>query len=84
MQKREFLRTELLKRQRFICLVLYRFENYFKDGKLDIEGKKVFRVIEKYRKEGAFEKQRFEPAEKSINKTKKPFLTAENPMWLGR
>jgi site-specific DNA recombinase len=55
-----------------------------KDGKLDIEGKKVFRVIEKYRKKGAFEKQRFEPAEKSINKTKKPFLTAENPMWLGR
>jgi hypothetical protein len=55
-----------------------------KDGEANIEAAKVFQVIEKHRKEGAFEKQRFEPAEKSINKTKKPFLTAENPMWLGR
>lgn len=53
-----------------------------KDGKLDIEGKKVFRVIEKYRKEGAFEKQGFEPSEKCMDKTKKPVVMAKNPNWL--
>lgn len=55
-----------------------------KDGKLDIDEKRVFRVIEKYRKEGVFEKQRFEPTKTGIGKTNNAVLEPENPNWLGR
>lgn len=41
-------------------------------------------VFDKHRQKETFNKRRFEPPEKCMEKTKKPVVMAENSNWLGR